>query len=499
MALILGLDIGKSSLRGALLKTSVRAVETERYIEVPFHNLSPDSAPEAGMRAAMAELLTSLPIMPDGVITAIAGDRVSLRRVKIPETARKRAQDILPFELDNLLPFPIEDAVVDFQEVETRDGEIDLLAAAVPDALIAELLGQLTAMGVTPRELAVAPAALDGLLAMLTPAPGDAWLFVDVNSSHTDVCVVRNGVCELARTLDEGMDAVGSRPQAFRQSLNQTIMKFRADGGPALSKIIVLGEGTQDQDLAAWIETQLGVPTETLALPPPRGGAESPSPAFGKAWALAARTHRRGKRLDFLKGRFAVRRGVGQLREHALLAAVCALALVGSYVFSIWAQYRVVSEERDALAKQLEDVTQQHFRKPTSSPKRARELLEGGGGSSNPLPRYDAFRTLAAISAAVPQGVLHDTRKLEIQLDELGQTGTFQIDGKLPDLAARDQIADALEANECFKELERGKTSSAPGEDRKTYMLEGLIACPGSAPAGKGKTKGKSTKRGGTL
>ena len=115
--------------------------------------------------------------------------------------------------------------------------------------------------------------------------------------------------------------------------------------------------------------------------------------------------------------------------------------------------------------------------------------------SSGPLPPYDAFRTLAAISAAVPTGVLHDTRKLEIQLDELGQTGKFQIDGKLPDLTARDQIAEALEANECFQELERGKTSSAPGEDRKTYMLEGLVACPGSIPQGKGKAK--AAKRGG--
>lgn len=499
MALILGLDIGKRCVRGALLKTSLRVVETERYLEVPFNNLSPDSAPEAAIRAAIAELMTSLPAMPDGIVTAIAGDRVSLRRVKIPEAARKRAQDVLPFELDNLLPFPIDEAIVDFQEVETRDGEIDLLAAAVPEALIAEILEQLAAVGVIPRELAVAPAALDGLLAMSAPAPGDAWLFVDVNTHHTDVCVVRNGACELARTLDEGMEAVRSRPQALRQSLNQTVMKFRSDGGPALTKVVVLGEGSRDHNLAGWIGSQLGVPAEALTLPPPRGGTESPSPVFGKAWALAARTHRRGKRLDFRKGRFAVARGVSQLREHALLFAVCALALVGSYVFSIWAQYRVVSEERDALAKQLEDVTQQHFRKPTTSPKRARELLEGGGQSTNPLPRYDAFRTLAAISAAVPTGVLHDTRKLEIQLDELGQTGTFQIDGKLPDLTARDQIADALEGNECFKELERGKTSSAPGEDRKTYMLEGLIACPGSAPPGKGKTKGKAAKRGGTL
>ncbi len=495
MALILGIDIGSRSVRGALLKTSLRTLETERYLEVPLMNLSVDSPPLTGVSAAISELLASLPNPPDAIITAIDGSRVSLRRVKIPEAARKRTQEVLPFELDPLLPFPVDEAIVDYQEVETRDGQLDLLAACVPESVIEEALEELASVGLYPRELAVGAAALDGLLATLSPPPDEAWLLLDVAQNHTDVCVVRNGACELARTLDQGLEAIRARPQSMKHSLNHTVMKYRSDGGPILSRVVVLGEATQDDNLPSWIASLVGVEGEALVLPPPRGSTSPASAVFGRAWALAARTSRKGKRLDLRRGRFAVARGASLLREHAVLVTVCAMALVGSYVFSVWAQYRVVSEERDSLAQQLEQVTEQHFRTPTSSPKRARELLEGGGQMAGPLPRYDAFRTLAAISAAIPEGVLHDTRKLEIQLDELGQTGTFQIDGKLPDLTARDQIADALESNECIQELERGKTSSAPGEDRKTYMLEGLVACPGSIRDGKGKAK--AAKRGG--
>lgn len=492
MALILGLDIGKHSVRGALLKTSLRTVETERYLEIPIEKLGEAGSAQAATSAAVSELLTSLPSIPDAVIAAMGGTRVSLRRVKIPEAAKKRAHEVLPFELDPLLPFPVDETIIDFQEVETRDGQVDLLAACVPEAVVAEVLEQLASVGVNPRELAVGAVALDGLLATLAPAPGEAWMLLDVGSEQSELCIVRNGVCELARTLDEGIEAIRARPQSLRHSLSQSVMKFRADGGPAISKLVVMGEGTQDRNLPSWIASQLGIPGEILTLPSPKGTSTPPAAVFGRAWALAARTSRRGKRIDLRRGRFAVPRGMSQLREYAVLAAVCSLALVGSYVFSIWAQYRVVSEERDALAAQLEAATQQHFLTPTSSPKRARELLEGGGKTSGPLPRYDAFRALGAISAAVPPSVVHDTRKLEIQLDELGQTGTFQIDGKLPDLTARDQVADALEANECIRELERGRTSSAPGEDRKTYTLEGLIACPGSMPQGK-----KPARRGG--
>ena len=52
-----------------------------------------------------------------------------------------------------------------------------------------------------------------------------------------------------------------------------------------------------------------------------------------------------GKRLDLRKGKFALPRGVSQLRDHALLASVGALAVVVSYTFSVWAEYRALSEE----------------------------------------------------------------------------------------------------------------------------------------------------------
>ncbi len=494
MALILGIDIGKRSVRGALLKTSLRSHETERYVEVPIHRITEEGESQASVRAAVDELLGSLGVSPDGIVAAIDGTHASLRRVKIPAAARKRAADVLPFELEPLLPFPIDEAVLDHQEVREADGELELLAAAVPDGVVRDALESLQEVGIDPKELAVGAAALDGLLSTITPPAAEAWILVNLRDVHTDVCIVRDGAVELARTIDEGTDAAKKSPQALRHSLQQSLVKYRADGGPAPSRMLLMGEGSRDANLVSWLSSLFDVPTEALNLPASKSGGDV-SPVFGLAWALAARGTRRGKRLDLRRGPFAVTRGASQLRENALLITACVLAVLLSYGFSAWARHRVLSEERDALAAQLETVTERHFGKGTKSARAARDLLLGGAQPGDPLPRFDAFRALAAISAAVPEGVVHDTRKLEVQLDELGHTGHFQLEGKLPDLTARDQVADALDANECIGELEKGKTSTAPGEDRKSYVLEGQIACPGSTPPGKGK--GKQAKRGG--
>ncbi|MFT3921141.1 MAG: hypothetical protein QM778_01270 [Myxococcales bacterium] len=383
---------------------------------------------------------------------------------------------------------------MDYQEVRMEGTEVALLAAAVQESVVQDVLDSLGRLDLQPRELAVGAAALDGLTPFLAQPADEAWLLLHLDVESCDVCVLRNGACELGRTLDEGVQTLSTRPANFRNALSQTIMKYRAEGGPLINKVLLMGEESADPRLADYLAQELNLPVERLALPAPKAVQTAPSPAFGKALALAGRTARRGKRLDLRRGRFALPRGVSQLREYALLAVGCALALILSYSFRVWAEYRVLGEERDALQEKLAKVTEDRFGESTTRPARARELLDGGGMNKDPLPRFDALRALGAISAAVPLSVTHDTRKLEISLDETGQTGSFELQGQLPDLVARDQVADALDGHECIEQLERGKTSTVPGQEKKSYTLSGTIACPGAAKA---KPRGGQAAKGG--
>jgi general secretion pathway protein L len=483
MALTLGIDIGRHSIRGAVLRTSLRSQEVDRYLEVEISALDPSAPQQELVRSAIRELIAALPSPPDQVIVALDGTRGSLRTVEIPMLAKKRAYDVLPFELDALLPFEVETAVLDYQEVGPRGDKLQLLAAAVPETAIEEALDSLSLAGVSPRELAVGAAALDGLAPYLVQPPGEAYILVHLDSEQTDVIVLRDGICELARTLDVGSDALSARPEALRFALHQTLMKYRGDGGPLPTRLVVMGVGASEPGHVDFLGRALELEADALSLPAPQSAVGTTvSPVFGKALALASRTQRRGKRIDMRRGRFARPRGVSQLRDYALLASVCVAALLFSYVFRVWSEYRVLASERDALSEKLALVSEERLGERTTSVKRAKDLLESGGTRKDPLPRFDAYRAMAAVSAAVPEAVKHDTRELEIELDETGQTGKLHLEGLLIDLAARDQVAEAIEAHDCIEQLERGKTSVVPGEDRKKYTLDGAIGCPGAAP-----------------
>src|SRR5687768_7049252 len=105
MARFLGIDIGDGSLRGVLVRSGLRKLEVERYVEVPLSAEagSPGRLPE--LAEAGRNLLRALPATPDAIVAATPGEETSLRALELPAAARKRIAEVLPFELEALLPY----------------------------------------------------------------------------------------------------------------------------------------------------------------------------------------------------------------------------------------------------------------------------------------------------------------------------------------------------------------------------------------------------------
>lgn len=488
MARILGLDMGKNAVRAAVLRTTFRRADVERYVVVP--HVIPEgadaSAPgvrSAARREALRTALATIGKAADGVIVALPGVDASLRNLSVPVAAQKRLTEVLPFEMEALLPFPTEEAILDHQLLGQRDGKIQLLAAAAQGTRIANLLEELRDGGVVPTEIAVGAAALDGLVPLL-PAlqTGGPYAIVDIGPTHTDVCIVNEGQTEMARTVSVGTEMLGSREEDLVRGLAQTLAAWRATGGDAVVQVHLAGEGATFEKMNSWLAARLEVPVTALALPDAPGADEVDRPAFGTALALAARTMRRGRRLDLRRGQFARAAAMGALREYTGTIAVCSVIIFFAFIFQSWASYHVEGARHAELEEQLAKETKDMFGEETRDPDHAQELLSGHSGSADPLPHFDAFDALAAISAAVPEDVVHDTRRLEVVIGSENHEGHFELQGVVGDIAQRDEVASALGQASCFHDLANGRTSPAVGQDRINYQVEGTVRC-GPAPS----------------
>ncbi|AKF03922.1 type IV pilus biogenesis protein PilM [Sandaracinus amylolyticus] len=540
MANLLGIEISPDAVRGVLIRTSLRNKQIARFEEVPILPPSapepapapmlapvseafpgtepappPPSEPEAPaeppdpIRVALEELVRRMSPPRPSIVAALPGEEASMRRIELPAAVAKKIDELLPIEMEALVPFDADETLLDHQTIEVENGKLHALVVAVPKTRIRGYLDQLAAWRVDPIELAVGAAALDGL-AQVVPALATEGphVIVHLGARRTDVCILRHGTTALARTISAGVDDAGdaafatsggagsafsgSLAERLARELRQTLAAWRMQGGAPPVAIHVSGHRVHDERVPQWIGAVLGQPVELLAIPDtqpvPTGIEPVVRARYALALALAARGLGKAKRLDLRKGEFVARRTTGVVRQHAPLFAACAAAIVCAFLFSTYARWSVLDSRREALEAQLAQVTRDRLGEETRSTTRARTLLESGGSRSDPMPRFTAYDALAAISAAIPTDVTHDVQRLHIDLGDDRSGGHFELAGIVRSIEDRDRIAQALGQVECFRELELGPLTQAPN-DRRLYRVEADILCPGDEPAGGGPTK----------
>ncbi len=459
----------------------------ERYAEsaLPF-----DGEPESRadhLRTAVAEVVRRGGRAPDRIIASLSGDAASLRLIELPAGVEKKASEVLPGELGAVLPFDVEESVVDYQVVGRDEATIQLMAVAAPRNSVAERLAELQAAGANPRELAVGAAAFDGLGALLGEAlDGRTVLVVDVGPNSTDFAVLTNGRCTFARTLSGGMDLVESgRRGQLGAALQRTLASYRAQRSEEPTATLLAGETAPMESARQWLSEQIGLECEPVPLPGAPGADSVTLPKFAKAAALAARAITSGRQLDLRQGEFASKAAAGQIRQNLKLIAICAAAIMLSFAVSLVARYRVARAEHDRLTTTLAEVSKDLLGEEAKTAGKARDLLTSGPRVDDPLPRFDAYDILESISESIPSDIQHDTRRLLIEIDDDGDKGRVEIQGTVGSIAERDRLVDELQSHHCFADVEKGSISTAV-EDRKDYKLVVKIECDEAAAAEEG-------------
>ncbi|MCA9534907.1 MAG: hypothetical protein KC593_14550 [Myxococcales bacterium] len=532
MARILGLEIDGDVVRGALINVALRSTVLERYVEArvlppvdvslgnaegphggPPAALHPNlfpmidgedeeaedpsvsgaddtetaaEAPQTPLALAVRELLRQCGRVPDGIHVHLDGKQVSLRPMTLPAGAAKRLKEVLPGELEGVLPFDVADAVIHHQPISSEELTIRVLTAAVRREHVAASIAYFESAGIEPRQLAAGAATLDGLVPLLTALQTDApVLVIDMGRESTDVCVLEGGRTVHARSISIGMDAVrageAGAVDELAGSLRRTVASHRMKGGEPLERVIVGGHGASEPAVRDWLSGVLDVSAETVALPAGDGLIpEQDLPRFMRVAALAGRSAVKGQRINLRQGEFASRHAAGEIRRYARLLAFSAAAILGSFAISLYTRYTVLDTERAELRAELGALTHAMFRQRTESPSQARTLVQGGASERDPMPRMGAYQVMGAIAELIPEDAQHTTRRLTISFDDEARDGELEIQGTVASVTQRDAIAAALEAHDCFSDVQPGATSSR--NDILSYRIEAEIRCPGDQP-----------------
>jgi type IV pilus assembly protein PilM len=195
---------------------------------------------------ALRQLWSSARFSTKKVVLGVANQKVVVRQVDLPWMPVEELRKSLAFQVQDFIPMPVEQAILDFHPVEefvTGEGTRTLrvlLVAAARD-MVSSLLAAVKGAGLEATQIDLAPFALvRSVVPAVSVLPGEADAIVDIGARVTNIVVQQGGVPRFVRILLMGgeniTDAVGERmgvpfeqAEAIKQQLGMSPVAGQLD------------------------------------------------------------------------------------------------------------------------------------------------------------------------------------------------------------------------------------------------------------------------------
>jgi general secretion pathway protein L len=515
---VMGLDLGSHAVKAVVVRFGLRGRELVRHGAEPVVLDDQRRGSPSEILAAAGRLWLRLGQGVDVIHCALPGEDVTVKTVDLPAGAARRIEQVLRYELDELLPYDIEDAIFDHVELG-RDGErISLLTATVLRKRIEALITGLAGQGIDPREVGVAPLAYRHFVGEAA-AEGAAELVavLDLGHQRTNVMIreervitartiLRGGRDLTARLAEVGKIAFSEAEAYKRQSgiagkvgevlrgaleplvreVRQTIGGHLAAGGGRIKRVLLCGGGSQLTGLEALLANELGVPVERSGADLGSGSrnrdADQGPEVFLLAQHLGGREQvPRNRRINLRRGALSFKGDFQHLRRRMVWAGFCLLAVLLAWIFHNYAEYSALEDESAGLQDRLLQRSREYLGREVVSRQEIDALLGQTTEQKRPFPEFDAFDVLVELSRRIPPAVVHDVELLEIRPKRVTIKATVDVslasDAGPEALTPTDLIKQELEKyEECFTAVRMGKVQTV-GE-RKRYEMEIDSKCP---------------------
>ena len=235
---VVGLDLGSHSVKCCELVTAFRSFELVGFgsetVEAPETG-RPDFA---ALAMAAQRLLERRGLLGETLMCAAPSSAVSTITLQFPFNQPKKVGQVLPFQLDESLPFEIEDVVYDHQIIDSREDGCTVLVAYIRTATLAAFLEAMLAVGLDPKVV-----SLGGLsyFNLYDHAMGDAAVegegqsgaiaVLDLGHRNSELAVFYGHEPRLVRDITGGgYDITASLAELFKVPFEQAERGKLAEG-----------------------------------------------------------------------------------------------------------------------------------------------------------------------------------------------------------------------------------------------------------------------------
>ena len=204
---LVGLDIGSNSIKMVQLREAGKGYHLVNYSVHPVSSetveeLDPDLK-ETILSESLKRLFKEKKVAKN-VITAVSGDAVIVRYVKLPYMTEDELRNVISYEAEQHIPLPIDQVVIDFHilgEVqEENQKKLEVLLVAAKEEMIDQHIQLLKASGLKPQLIDVDSFAMENAYEVnYGKEAGETVALINMGAKITTINVMEDGVSHLTR------------------------------------------------------------------------------------------------------------------------------------------------------------------------------------------------------------------------------------------------------------------------------------------------------------
>lgn len=457
----------------------VRGIPSGGGVSVTAYHSEP--VPEGGVDAAfLHDLFQHHGCLGEKVASVLPPGVVVARDLAFPFKEAAKVRDALPFAIEPLLPYPVEEAIFDsYPLAGSNPWPVRVLAVRRDE--IAAHLQLLEAAGVVPTVVADPVTCLINGVDGHGALPADAACgVVNVGRTQAVVALVEGGDERLRRVLRWQLPPEGDATGAYAGLVERLAAAWRgaiATRETPVAQLILTGELATDEGLAAAIGEQLGVSVQVARL----GLSESASPD-GRQWTtvpfaayglLLQGVRRTARVVNFHRTHSPWMRELHNVRRHALAYGVAVAVVLACVAGDLYATYTARNRVYTALRDELQD----RFQKTMPAGTRVVNVSAQMGARLDELEHEVAFfeglarpdgqplRWLNLLSTLLPDDLDVEVKSFTIDTKEL------RVQGTVKDFEAVERLKGILTAAPDFQHVDVRDAKLSVDRQRVRFLL----------------------------
>lgn len=296
---IIGFDLGRSQILATQVYLHRRSIIIEKFLEEKLENNGNIPYPERAAQAIKAIMARADQCQE--IHSALSSSVVVFKELKVPFIEHEKIRNILNFEVEPLLPFPLSSTVIDFiitkQDAAEKSSEI--LVAAIQKEQVAQHLQLFAAAGIDPTVVTVDLFALYGLYSHIPEYESETGniALIDLGLQSTRIAFISNkqlkyiralpkGLVSIAKQVSDeegtslsetmekiirfGLESHGNQQHAnaltrvltpFLSEIDFTVRSFAQQANQqTISTLLLLGPGSEIKDICPFVSTLVSIP-----------------------------------------------------------------------------------------------------------------------------------------------------------------------------------------------------------------------------------------------